>query len=116
MILKKSIRVALASFLLLCFSVAALPLDFFHNHSTEQTVCSKTLKHGSCEHKLHITQKASFCFACTAHFDKHFSLYNPAEASIIQHFIKVSSRYFVTEYTSETFYISLRGPPSIPTF
>ncbi|MFD2161625.1 hypothetical protein ACFSJU_04420 [Paradesertivirga mongoliensis] len=113
MIIKKSIRAALASFLLLCFSAAVLPVDFFHDHSSERAGCSKSTEHNSCGHKLHITKKASFCFACTAHFDKHFSFHPSLEIYVQQSVIEISFEDILEEYISETILFFLRGPPSL---
>lgn len=110
MIIKKSIRVALSAFLLLCFSVAAVPLDFLHNHSEEQTSC--TSKQSSCQHKFHISKKASYCFACTVHFDKNFTFSYSEKSFTDQSFIRLINIDFIAEFTTETLLSFLRGPPS----
>ncbi|MBC8053500.1 MAG: hypothetical protein H7Y13_10595 [Sphingobacteriaceae bacterium] len=112
MIRKKSIRVTLASVLLLCFSIAVLPLDIFHDHTSEQTTCGTTAKHSSCQHKLHISEKTSYCFVCTAHIDKAFDLAYSSPSSVTQSFTTLSFKLLSTDYTSETFLFFLRGPPS----
>lgn len=113
MIIKKSVRVAIGAFLLLCFSLAAFPLDFFHNHAAEIS-CSKNQEHGTCQHKFHIAKKASSCFVCNIHFDKNFIA---SQAS--QHFrINVESPQFlqkaVVPYHVTRPLSSLRGPPISP--
>lgn len=113
MIIKKSVRVAIGVFLLLCFSAAAFPLDFFHNHAAEIS-CSKSQEHGTCQHKFHIAKKAASCFVCNIHFDKNFIT---AQAS--QYFrINTESPTFlqktVVAYHAVLPLSSMRGPPISP--
>lgn len=113
MIIKKSIRSALSIFLLLCFSVAALPLDFLHNHEAEQIGCNNYPDGNSCNHKVHVSKKDSFCFACTIHFDKTFTFSHAAQAYVQQSFIKLFVHSNVPAYVAETLLSFLRGPPSL---
>lgn len=113
MIKKKSIRVALSAFLLLCFSATAIPLDFLHDHGVEQTSsCSSSLKHSTCHHKLHISKKATYCLACVVHFDKSFTLTYSIQAYLKQTYLKLFIQDSFIEYSAETFVSFLRGPPS----
>lgn len=112
MIIKKSIRVVLSVFLLLCFSVTAIPLDFLHDHSAEQTTCSSSLKHSTCNHKLHISKKATYCLACVVHFDKNFTFTYSVQTYLKQTFIKVFIQDSLIEQSTEALISFLRGPPS----
>ena len=112
MIITKSLRVGLASFLLLCFTAAALPLDFFHDHSTEQTSCSGTSKHSSCGHKVHVSKKTSFCLICAVHFDKCFDTSSPEAEYISYSFRKLLFGVCTDKTVSESTVSYLRGPPS----
>lgn len=112
MILNKSIRVALASFLLLCFSVVALPLDFFHNHEAEEVSCNPSSKHSTCQHKVHISKKAAYCFVCTIHFDKNFVIESPARQFLSTASVNPVSLLILPFYEAAAIVPSLRGPPS----
>lgn len=111
MIIKKSLRTAIGGFLLLCFSIAAFPLDFFHSHSLE-SACKKVEKHSTCQHKFHISKKAAFCFTCNVHFDKNFipayASFNLGEESVFQQFLVKASQLYDVQLPL-TF---LRGPPA----
>lgn len=110
MISKKSIRVALSAFLLLCFSVAVIPLDFLHNHAEEQSRCSS--KHVTCQHKIHISKKASYCFACTVHLDKAFTFSYPLQSFIKPSITKLLSSDCIAGCYTKVVLSFLRGPPS----
>ncbi|MFM6953564.1 MAG: hypothetical protein ACKOWL_01095 [Sphingobacteriaceae bacterium] len=64
----------MAAVLLLCFSVAVLPLDLLHNHGafrSPATSC-KNASGQTCSHKYHLTTRTSFCWACAIHLEKIF--------------------------------------------
>jgi hypothetical protein len=108
----KSIKAFLAFALLICFSVVALPLDLLHNHQEEEIQCSDYGHEGSCSHKVHISKKKSFCFACTLHFDKDFTNekteYRQVDAPWVQLFLENK----VAAIIIEPLLTLLRGPPS----
>jgi hypothetical protein len=109
---KRSVRL-IAYLLLLCFTVAALPFDFFHSH-TSRASCVEGSKYTTCHHKLHLSKTENPCFACGVHFDKTFIL-SESEATLLERSdskLLPSERvefYFVKPTTS-----SSRGPPLIP--
>ena len=111
MILNKSIRRAIAVFMLFCFSAAAFPIDFLHNHSTE-TTCADILKHSTCTHKLHISKKAADCFACNAHFDKNFPLNYSKEIFISLTNTELNTVSCVECKLNCRYSYHLRGPPA----
>jgi hypothetical protein len=109
--LKKSVRIILSRLLLLCFTVAILPIDFYHNHSLEQTACNESAENGTCKHKLHLSQKSTSCWACAVHFDKTY-LNAPFSEKITS--ISAVTLYFeskVTLYFVKLIFTDLRGPP-----
>jgi len=113
MIKKRSIRIAISLFLLICFSAVAIPVDLFHNHAEEEVVCSDYSSHGSCQHKLHLSKKASYCFACAIHFDKTFAgTSQSAQASNLP-VVKLFTEYKATAIVFERLFTLLRGPPSL---
>ena len=113
MIKKRSIRIAISLFLLICFSAVAIPVDLFHNHAEEEVVCSDYSSHGSCQHKLHLSKKASYCFACAIHFDKTFvGTSQSAQVSNLP-VAKILTEYKVTAIVFERLLTFLRGPPSL---
>ena len=112
MVKKRSIRAALSLLLLICFSVVALPLDFLHNHSEEEVQCSDFGKQGTCSHKLHISKKGNFCFACAIHFDKNFVNTNNEVKEAEAPWIRIFLEHKVTAIVIEPLLTLLRGPPS----
>jgi hypothetical protein len=106
---KKSVKV-IAFSLLLCFTAAALPFDFFHNH-TSQASCAEDSKHTSCHHKLHISKTENHCFACSVHFDKVFilseSVINLFEVADVRLLLAKNVEFYFVRFTSK----SSRGPP-----
>ncbi|HEY1010778.1 MAG: hypothetical protein ACO1NS_01220 [Daejeonella sp.] len=112
--IKKSLGVALSAVLLLSFSVTFIPLDFLHNHQTSQTQvsCSKDKAHSSCNHKLHITKKADFCWACAVHFDKTFTKISFVEKLKLSPGLSVLVNNDTAGYIIELLFTVLRGPPT----
>ena len=108
---KKSLRV-IASLLLLCFSVTALPLDFFHTHTTK-TSCSEGARHSTCHHKLHISKAEYPCFACNVHFDKTFILSESVVTLLEISDVRLLPAKRVEFYFEKLSSHSSRGPPSI---
>ena len=108
---KKSIASGIAAFLLLCFAVTVLPMDFFHDHAPEQIVCNDGQPDQPCKHKLHVSSKKSYCWVCAIHFDSQYT--------IVSVFEKISSfpserLYLENEITGFFFqflFPELRGPP-----
>ena len=112
--IKNSIGVALSVVLLLSFSVTLIPLDFLHNHQTSQTQvsCLKNKAHTSCTHKLHITKKADFCWACAVHFDKSFTKISFVEKLELSPGISLFVNNETAGYFIERLFTGLRGPPT----
>lgn len=112
--IKKSLGVALSVVLLLSFSVTLIPLDFLHNHQTSQTraSCVKDKTHTSCTHKLHITKKAEFCWACAVHFDKTFSKISFIEKLKLSPGLSLFINNDTAGYFIERLFTGLRGPPA----
>ncbi len=112
--IKKSLGVVLSVVLLLSFSVTLIPLDFLHNHQTTQTQasCSKDKANSACSHKLHITKKADFCWACAVHFDKTFTKISFVEKLKLSPGLSLFINNDTVGYVIELFFTSLRGPPT----
>jgi hypothetical protein len=97
--------------LLICFSVVALPLDLLHNHNDE-IQCSDYGQTGNCTHKIHISKKGSFCFACAFHIDKTFLAPSNEQQTEDIAWIRIFSENKVVSIVIEPILILLRGPPS----
>ncbi|WP_411273582.1 hypothetical protein [Daejeonella sp.] len=112
--IKRSLGVALSVVLLLSFSVTLIPLDFFHNHQTSETSvpCVKGKAQSSCTHKLHITKKADFCWACAVHFDKSFTKISFIEKLKLAPGISLFINNDTAGYFIECLFTGLRGPPT----
>jgi hypothetical protein len=102
-------------FLLLCFSVTILPVDALHSHLrgvSANTSCS--LKGGeTCQHKSHINNQASFCWACAVHIDSVF-MGSPRLAFIPVSFptLKRTAICSLLVFQSAIKNYDLRGPPT----
>lgn len=111
---KKSLGLALSVVLLLSFAVTLIPLDFLHNHQTSQTQvsCLKDKANTSCNHKLHITKKADFCWACAVHFDKTFTKVSFIEKLKLSPGLSLFINNDTAGYFIERLFTGLRGPPT----
>ncbi len=110
--IKKSVGIALSLVLLLSFSVTLVPLDFFHNHQAPRTVCENTKTHAPCNHKVHLSQKADFCWVCAIHFDKTFTKTSLLEKIKSSPALSLFTDNDFTGYFIEQLFATLRGPPS----
>ncbi|MXV49729.1 hypothetical protein GS399_02010 [Pedobacter sp. HMF7647] len=111
--LKKSFGTGISALLLLIFSVTILPLDFLHNHKQEQ-LCREARATGTCHHKLHVSDRGSFCWVCAIHVDKTF---NKADTKYSIENIPVVSFFKELKITApivELLLSTLRGPPGNP--
>lgn len=112
--LKKSLGVALSVVLLLSFSVTLVPFDFLHNHQTAQAQipCAKDGNQSSCTHKVHITKKAEFCWACAVHFDKTFTKVSFIDKLKLSPGLSLFINNDTAGYFIERLFTGLRGPPT----
>lgn len=112
--IKRSFGVALSVVLLLSFSVTLIPLDFLHNHQTAENKvpCVKDKAHSTCNHKLHITKKADFCWACAIHFDKSFTKISFIEKLKLSPGLSLFINNDTVGYIIELLFTGLRGPPT----
>lgn len=110
--LRKSFGTSISFLLILIFSVAVIPLDFYHNHGAEQTVCSELAKTGYCHHKLHLSQKAKYCWVCAVHFDRHFAVSHHLENPASRQWVKAFSENKGNAYFASLIFTALRGPPA----
>jgi hypothetical protein len=110
--IKRQIGVSLSVLLLLSFSITLIPLDFFHNHKYTQVSCKADVSNSSCTHKLHITKKADFCWACAVHFDKTFTKSSFVERLKLSPSLSLFVNNDAAAYFIERLFTGLRGPPS----
>lgn len=110
--IKKSLGISLSVILLLSFSVTLIPLNLFHSHKVTQTSCKVDKSHASCTHKLNITKKADFCWACAVHFDQSFTNTSVLENIRLSPAISVFADNRISGHFIEQIFSSLRGPPS----
>ncbi len=111
--IKRSLGISLSVVLLLSFSMTLIPLDFLHNHQrASQISCTKDKAHSTCTHKLHITKKADFCWACAVHFDKTFAKVSFLEKLKLSPGISLFINNETAGYFLERLFTGLRGPPS----
>jgi hypothetical protein len=106
---KRSFGRGISLVLLLLFSVTVLPLDFLHNHSVPEQVCADKTP---CSHKIHVTKKASYCWACAVHYDKSFLKAKAEEKLPSLPAVELLFDNAVTGYLADIIYAALRGPPS----
>lgn len=98
--------------MLLLFSAALIPLDFYHNHSEEILVCREKADNGSCRHKLHLSQESKSCWVCAVHYDKSYY-----QSFISYKELPLPLTSFIAEKKVSGFYVqliftALRGPPA----
>jgi hypothetical protein len=102
-------------FLLLCFSVTILPVDALHSHlSGVSANPSCSIKGGeTCQHKSHINNQASFCWACAVHIDGVF-VGSPRLTFIPISFptLKRTAIFSLLIFQSAIKNYDLRGPPA----
>jgi len=112
--IKRSLGVTLSLVLLLSFSVTLIPLNFFHNHQTmdAKVSCVKDKTHSTCTHKLHITKKADFCWACAVHLDKSFTKISFIEKLKLSPGLSLFINNDTAGYIIELLFTGLRGPPT----
>lgn len=102
----------LSVFLLISFSVTLIPLDFLHNHQSIPVVCKKDGTQSACNHKLHVTKKADFCWACAVHYDKTFTVSSYFEKLKVSPGLSQIVNNETVSYFIERLFTGLRGPPS----
>ncbi|MHB1179139.1 MAG: hypothetical protein ACYCZO_12505 [Daejeonella sp.] len=111
--IKRSLGISLSVILLLSFSMTLIPLDFLHNHQNISRVsCVSDKTHSTCSHKLHITKKTDFCWACAVHFDKTFTNVSFVEKLKLSPGISVFINNETVGYFLERLFTGLRGPPT----
>jgi len=112
--IKKSLGVVLSAILLISFSVTLIPLDFLHHHQPSQrpVSCAKDKEHASCTHKLQITKKAEFCWACAVHTDKTFTKISFIEKLKLSPGLSLFINNDTAGYFIERLFTGLRGPPT----
>ena len=110
--IRKSFGRFFAFLLLLCFTVALVPIDFYHNHSEAQPVCKEKVQTGACQHKLHLSEKTKSCWACAVHFNKSYTQPSLSEKVVSFPAIALLSENRVTSYFTELIFTALRGPPA----
>lgn len=111
--LKRHIGVSLSVILLLSFSVTLIPIDFLHSHNNyTQAPCKDDKANSTCTHKLHITKKADFCWACAVHFDKTFTKSSFVEKLKISPVLSLFVNNDAVGYFVERLFTGLRGPPT----
>jgi len=98
--------------MLLLFSAALMPLDFYHNHSEEIPVCREQADNGTCRHKLHLSQGSKSCWVCAVHYDK--SYYQPftSDKDLPQPITGFFTEKKVNGYYVQLIFTALRGPPA----
>lgn len=102
----------LSAILLLSFSLSVIPVDFFHGHrtvSSQLNSCSKTAGQ-TCQHKNHLALKNSFCWACSAHFEKSFVTASAKPILIEQIGLSFSIQHTARLFKTTSIHYSLRGP------
>ncbi len=109
--IKRPISILLSVLLLISFSVTLIPLDFLHNHKSVTTTCVKDGTKSACNHKLHVTKKADFCWACAVHYDKTFTITSYFEKLRVSPGLSLVINNKTVSYFIERLFIGLRGPP-----
>lgn len=113
MITKSALKRFLSIILLACFTAVALPLDLLHNHSVEELSCSDYGQTGHCSHKVHLSQKAPYCFACLIHYDKTFVKTEPAFFRFETQIRRIRFDEFLPKPFIQGPTFQSRGPPAV---
>ena len=109
--IKKHIGTGISVFLLLCFSVTVLPMDFFHNHQEEKVVCKDSQTNKSCKHTAHLTSEKNPCWVCAIHFDNHFTSVSVLDRIGDLPAVSIFAENDVTAHFLDCLFSALRGPP-----
>ncbi|MBC7744241.1 MAG: hypothetical protein H7096_04000 [Flavobacterium sp.] len=109
--IKKPFGISISIGLLLFFSVTVLPLDFLHNHASEQRVCKEAQTNKPCHHSFHLSTTKSFCWICAIHFDTHFTTTEVYEKINDLPVVRIFAENEVTGYFLKCLLPTLRGPP-----
>ena len=111
---KRSAGVLISYFLLILFSVVAFPLDFFHHHEAEEiTACSDSNGKSHCTHKVHLTEKSSYCWVCAIHFDKSFISDEVRYEYLSRSYHEIAVEKVIIYPALQLLSIQLRGPPAV---
>jgi len=109
--IKKSIGTGISVLLLLCFSVAVLPMDFFHRHVEDKIVCNDSQAGKPCKHSVNVSSAKSFCWVCAIHIDSQYTSVNFIDKIASLPAVSLFSENEVTGYFIESLFSALRGPP-----
>jgi hypothetical protein len=109
--IKKSIGTGISVLLLLCFSVAVLPMDFFHSHAEAKIVCKDSPSNKPCKHSVHVSSAKSFCWVCAIHVDSQYISVNVIDKIASLPAVSLFSENEITGYFIECLFTALRGPP-----
>ena len=109
---KKSYGKLTAFVMLLLFSAALVPLDFYHNHSEEVPVCREKLDNGSCRHKVHLSQKSKSCWVCAVHYDKSYYQSFTSDKGLSLPLTGFFTEKKVSGFYVQLIFTALRGPPA----
>lgn len=75
MLNRKGIVVSMfAKLMLLYFTLAVIPIDFYHHHSLVVSARVKNFSYTSHQHPERTASLSSYCLICNIHFDKRYHL------------------------------------------
>lgn len=109
---KKSYGKLAALAMLLLFTAALVPLDFYHNHSEEIPVCQEKSDNSSCRHKVHLSQKSKSCWVCAVHYDKSYYQSFISDKDLPLPITGSFTERKVSGYDVQLIFTALRGPPA----
>lgn len=110
--IQKYISTVISMFLLLAFSITIVPVELFHQHTSEIDFCLDPETKQTCKHTSHISTERNYCWVCAIHIDKEF-----LSSSIASFDLKSEKKGFYISQPLSAHYIksilaTLRGPPN----
>ncbi|MFT3700769.1 MAG: hypothetical protein QM802_00240 [Agriterribacter sp.] len=105
-------RFYIALILLTSFASTQFPFELFHNHASTVVCSSSNENNGLCHHKSHVGNKEAFCWACTIHVEKNYTLSTPVLAYSYTQLPVFCNEAVVKKYTIPNTHVFLRGPPA----
>lgn len=111
---RKIIIAAVARLLLLYFTFAVIPIDFFHTHNIASTTTARTGKFFEHHQVGGHASLSSYCLICNAHFDKAYALALLSFRQAYSPVIRISFTQKIIFIAQEAICsITLRGPPHV---
>jgi len=113
--IKRSIIVAaIARLLLLYFTLAVIPIDFFHTHNVASITATGGKNFVEHHHVGGNANLSAYCLICNAHFDRTYTLSLISFGQVYLSIIRIPFAEKIIFVAQEAICsITLRGPPCL---